>query len=200
MAKCLYCGKKGLFLSVSTNGLCNSCEPAVVLSITSLIRVLNDCIRLVDTSKNADVRLSRLRVLLNTAQELAKYEHLGIPTTRPLPSEYLLQYRNRYVPILVEYVDAAIEKIKKAGTQSSRQKKVNEALQEIKEAKTLLEDNMHSSFLNDLESNLKSLGGKQPVAGVQPVKLPTIKELGTDYTPLTEAVKLLQVLCLGLAT
>ena len=90
MAQCKMCERKGIFLSVSENGLCKSCESIVVMDIQQRVRIINDCIKLVNESKNMSTQLSRYDLLREHAQVLLNYEHKGIPTISPSPSQFLL--------------------------------------------------------------------------------------------------------------
>ena len=92
MAQCKMCGKKGFLLSVSVNGLCKSCDPIVVMDIQQRGRIINDCMNLIDKSKNIDTRLSRCELLIKHAKALLEYEHKEIPTLNPSPSQLLSNY------------------------------------------------------------------------------------------------------------
>ena len=92
MAQCKMCGRKGFLLSVSAIGLCKSCSPSVVMDIQQRVRIINDCMELIDTSKYMTTRLSRCNLLIEHAQALLEYEHKGIPTVNPSPSQLLSGY------------------------------------------------------------------------------------------------------------
>jgi len=83
MAQCKMCGRKGFFLSVSKDGLCKSCESIVVMDIQQRGRIINDCIKLVNESKNMNTQLSRYDLLKEHVQALLEYEHKRIPTISP---------------------------------------------------------------------------------------------------------------------
>lgn len=92
MAQCKMCGQKSLFLSVSENGLCKPCDSIVVMDIQQRGRIIQDCMRLINKSKNMKTRLSRCDLLIEHAQALLEYEHKGIPTVNPSPSQLLSEY------------------------------------------------------------------------------------------------------------
>jgi ssDNA-binding Zn-finger/Zn-ribbon topoisomerase 1 len=92
MAQCKMCGQKGFLLKVSANGLCKSCDPIVVMDVQQRGRIINDCMKLIDESKNIKTRLSRCDLLIEHAQALLEYEHKGIPTVNPSPSHLLSEY------------------------------------------------------------------------------------------------------------
>ena len=58
----------------------------VVMDVTQKGRLANDCMKLVDGSKNLDVQLTRYDFLMENLRALLVYEEKGIPTCSPLPS------------------------------------------------------------------------------------------------------------------
>ena len=89
MPKCKYCGKSGLFLSLSTNGLCGNCNSIVVIDIQNQARIYNDSISLIDKSENIDVVFTRIQLVKKILRDLLKYEEKEITTITPVPS-YLI--------------------------------------------------------------------------------------------------------------
>jgi hypothetical protein len=53
------------------------------------LRIINDSVKIVQTSDNAETVLSRFDLIMEHARELYKYEQKGITTINPPPSEYL---------------------------------------------------------------------------------------------------------------
>jgi hypothetical protein len=78
MGQCKLCGRKGLFLSLSRNGLCNGCEEFFVLDLKNRVRIIDDCVRLITTSKNIDTRLKRCDLLEEQYKVLLEYQEKGI--------------------------------------------------------------------------------------------------------------------------
>ena len=88
MAKCVKCGKKGLFLKINESGLCESCETA--LKYTSQIEKLQkekqevenlltpemkDCIKLKKTINEYTNSISDLKLQMqNLKDEISKFE------------------------------------------------------------------------------------------------------------------------------
>lgn len=144
MAQCKMCGQKGFFLSVSADGLCKSCAPIVVMDVEQRGRIINDCMELVDKSKKMDTRLHRCDLLLEHAQALLEYEHKGIPTVRPLPSQLLTEYTPLHDQIVLEGVTAEIEKAlakaELAATSRTSINEANKALLKIRDGKELLHE------------------------------------------------------------
>lgn len=156
MAQCKMCGRKGFFLSVSANGLCNSCEPIVVMDVQQRGRVINDCMKLVAESKNMKTRLSRCDLLVEHAQALLEYEHKGIPTVSPSPSQLLTEYTAMRDQIVLEGVTAEVEKaLAKAEIAATPRTSINEAnkaLLKIREDKQELRD---QAKLDQLEARVR---------------------------------------------
>jgi len=92
MAKCKYCGRSGLFLKITSKGLCNSCNPIVTMDIMRSINILNDSLKIVEASKKLDTKLSRCDLIIKITSAMIKYEECGIPTFDPLPSVLLKKY------------------------------------------------------------------------------------------------------------
>lgn len=157
MAECKLCGKKGIFLSLSNNGLCKGCDPIVVLEVTQKARIIQDCLRIIDESKKMETRLSRCDLLLDHAKQLLKYEIKEIDTFDPSPSQLLKEYTPMRDQIVVEGVDDEINKhITKAEISSTVRTKITnaeKALLSIEQGKKLIKD---LSKLKSLETKVKS--------------------------------------------
>lgn len=90
MARCKICGKKGLFLFLSENGLCSNCEKFFINDISNSTRIINDCIKIIDTSKNFDTRLSRCNILQRELTKLLEYQKKDINLTKFISSNISL--------------------------------------------------------------------------------------------------------------
>jgi hypothetical protein len=86
MAKCNYCQKKGFFLGVDKNKLCNKCSPFVVSDIENRGRIVLESLKLAQTGKTFSTRISRINVLISNLDVLLTYEVKEIPTISPIPS------------------------------------------------------------------------------------------------------------------
>ena len=86
MAKCNYCLKKGFFLSVDKNNLCNECSPSVLSQIENRARIVSESLKLAQTGKTFSTRISRIDVLIDNLDKLQAYEAKNIPTITPTPS------------------------------------------------------------------------------------------------------------------
>lgn len=158
MAKCKYCGRSGLFLSVSREGLCRSCQPIVVMDVKQRGRIINDSMRLIEESKKLDTQISRCDLLLEHATELAEYEKRGIPSIKPPPSALLQGYRQIRDELILAGLDAAIQTAQaKADIATTTKSKINhlsKALLKVREYKTKSSD---PTALHVLETELVSL-------------------------------------------
>lgn len=144
MGQCKYCGKKGFFLSLSSNGLCKNCNPIIVSRITGSARIIQDCLTLVENSKKLDVRLGRRKLLLEHAELLLEFEKKNINTIEPLPSELIDQYTPLHDKIIVEVTETDLTNIlikaEKARTEKTRMKYVNNAISKLKSAKKIIDN------------------------------------------------------------
>lgn len=109
MANCKNCLRSGLFLSVDHNGLCGSCSPLVIMDITQKGRLISDCMKLVDESKNLDVQITRYDFLMENLRALLVYEKKGIPTISPLPSFLHQQYAGKRDKLVLDHLASAFE-------------------------------------------------------------------------------------------
>ncbi len=166
MAKCKNCEKSGLFLSVTENGLCRSCDPIVVIEVQQRLRIINDSRRIVDESKKLETRVGRCDLIIEFAQELYQYEEKGIPTIDPPPSAFVRVYSEKKDEIIVETLEAEAKRAKEKAvlTSSLSTKKgyLTKALLKVREYRekypnipdlARLEDNltqdMHRAELDD---------------------------------------------------
>ena len=72
MGKCVCCNKKGLFLRVDSRGLCRDCAPKLYLLEMNEIRIFNDCIKLINTSKNRETIGKRIILALEKLDNVTK--------------------------------------------------------------------------------------------------------------------------------
>lgn len=86
MAKCKWCGKSGLFLSISKNGLCNICEIIVVSEVVQYQRLINESTVIIQQSSNTDTIVSRFDFIVDKLNSLSRFEKKEIPTIIPPPS------------------------------------------------------------------------------------------------------------------
>ena len=156
MSQCKRCGKKGFFLSLHPNGLCNECNTIVVLDVYERTRCIEACMKVIDKSKNVNTRLSRCDVVLEHAEALLEYEQKGIPTIDPYPSSLIVEVRKNRDEIIIESVNAKVEKaltkVELSTSPKTSRTAANKALLEIREGRNELKD---ASLLDSLEKRIK---------------------------------------------
>lgn len=111
MPKCKYCDRSGWFLALTQIGLCSSCDPMIRLDTSQRGRILIDCLKLVEESKNLEVKISRYDLLIECAQALERYERHGIPTFDPPPSKILERYRGKKDKLILTFLSEELEKL-----------------------------------------------------------------------------------------
>lgn len=128
MAQCLNCGRSGLFLSVSVNGLCKNCDPIVGLDVRQRARIITESAKLIGQSTKLDTQLSRCDLFLQHAKALLLYERKGIPTVNPLPSSLIEQYQKKRNTLLCEGLERIVnEAIAKANLSPNIKTKIGHA-------------------------------------------------------------------------
>jgi hypothetical protein len=161
MSQCKWCGSNGWFLKLSANGLCKSCDPSVIATIKSHLRVINDCARVIEESENLKTRLSNCDILLEKARSLLNYENKDIPTIDPLPSHYIHEYTEMRNKIILDDIEQTVAKVltktKGATTPQSKHREVNRALLKIQESKQELPDKIFVDELEALEVRVKKM-------------------------------------------
>ena len=106
MAECKRCGARGLFLYVSSAGICGSCEAELNIVVPNLMRIIKDSAELVNKSKNWKTRLSRCDLGIEKAEELMPLEDKGILTASPSIAQILQDFKDSRE----EVIRSAIEK------------------------------------------------------------------------------------------
>lgn len=109
------------------------------MDIDERLRVINDCIELVNESENVKTRLSSYDLLIEHARALLEYEVRGIPTIKPHPSHFVMEHNARRDQIVLEGVTQEVEKMlaeaKAATTFRKSITEANKALAKIKEGR-----------------------------------------------------------------
>ncbi|WP_249871794.1 hypothetical protein [Oceanobacillus saliphilus] len=154
VAQCKYCSKKGFFLKVSNAGLCNNCHGPVVMSLESIVRVLNDSINLINTSKNFNTKIGRVDLAIEKCDDLInEFWSRGITVFEPNPHDAkakLLKEKEEMIEQeIYVLVEKHIEKAKRAKTVKTKMSNADKALDE------LLKFNQEFSYENkDLENSI----------------------------------------------
>ena len=61
MAQCKWCGRKGVFLSITKIGLCKTCESIIVTKVRRYGRMIRYYENIVDNSNKVDERVKNCR-------------------------------------------------------------------------------------------------------------------------------------------
>ena len=166
MAECKYCGRTGIFLAVTKNGLCGNCDPIVAMDVLQRGRIINDSMKLVKSSKKLDIKLSRSDLLIQHASALLKYEERGIPTLKPLPSVLAKEYQAQRDPMIFNFLTSEFESLKaNLNVTASVKSKVNslsKLLLKIREYKALVSK---ANILDALEGEVTDLVHKTQLSG-----------------------------------
>jgi hypothetical protein len=166
MATCLWCNKAGFFLRVSKEGLCSNCMPIITMDVQQRARIIMESFKIATKTKSFKTRLSRCELILEHARELKKYESAGIKTIDPCPSRIIEEYQSTRDEIIIENLDAEIDKaVSKSELTSSSKTAVNSinaSLLKIREAKGLLND---PDKVADREERMKKLAHKIQLNG-----------------------------------
>lgn len=166
MATCLWCNKAGFFLRVDKNGLCGNCMSFVLMDVEQRARIIKESFNLLTKSKTFKTRLHRCELILEHARELKKYESAGIKTVEPLPSRIIEEYQSTRDNLIIETLDADIEKAVAKSELASSPKiavnAINACLLKIRELRGLLND---PDKVATKEERLKKLAHKTQLNG-----------------------------------
>jgi hypothetical protein len=110
MSECKWCGRKGFFVGINEMGVCKNCAPGITMEAQSRLRVITESSKIVGTSKKYETINSRLDVVNSNAEELLKYEKVGIPITNPLPSILMQMVIDDKDECTIKEIESQIEK------------------------------------------------------------------------------------------
>jgi len=160
MGQCIWCGRKGIFVSVDRNNLCRNCQPAIYLDIQQRGRIVEESQKLIEKSENFKTRIHRIGVILEHAQALTQYEEKGVSTITPPPSECEKHYIDLKNELTYENITSEIEKImnkaKIALSAKTKMTEANKAVLKIIERKKELQDEDKIDNLNKKEKDIKN--------------------------------------------
>jgi hypothetical protein len=162
MAQCKWCNKSGWLVSVSSQGLCKDCSPAVNDSIQSVKRVISQSIELLNNSKNLETKLSRMDVVLSSLQELTKYEDHGIQTLQPTAKALIAQYTPLRDQLILEGLrneyESAVKKAEVANTIKTKVNLISKVLLELRDFKSKANDsNLLTILENEISANIQKI-------------------------------------------
>lgn len=112
MPECKWCGKKSIFLSINSDGLCSTCANSISFDVKQNLKIISDSLNLIKNSKNIDTKLSRCDLIMEKARSLKKYENKNIKTIDPSPSVLIEQIYNLKDQIIFEQINNMINELK----------------------------------------------------------------------------------------
>jgi len=159
MATCKWCGKSGLFLKVTSNGLCKTCDFVIVSETIQKINLINESTEIIGKSSNTDTILSRFDFIVETLNSLHKYELKGITTLKIPPSESLkIMNSNERDNHIVHGLEKELEKLKMdlpvLKTKNGRINKIQKFNVRVQEFKIKL---INKNELNEVEKSIEEL-------------------------------------------
>ena len=163
MATCKWCGKSGLFLPLTENGLCKPCDVIIVTELIYATQHINESIDLIKQSSNTDTIVSRFDYIVKLLNSLLKYEKKGITTINPPPSEAIKSYSPAKRDIHIVYgLEKELEKLKLVvvdlKTNSGKVNRVKKFSARCEEYKKQL---LNPAELTEIEEETEQLLGEQ---------------------------------------
>jgi len=158
MAQCIWCERKGLFLSVDRNKLCRNCQATIYFDFQQRLRIIQDSQKIIEKSKNFKTRIGRIDTLLEHVQALKKYEDKNITTLEPKPSEVektFFKIRGELIfENIMEEIDNIINKAKLGLTPKTKMNEANKALIKINERRREIQE---EDKINVIEEKYKEI-------------------------------------------
>ncbi len=158
MAICKLCGVKGFFLKLSSEGLCQRCSIVCSSTVADSVRIINDSLGIIKSSKNLDTILSRIDLVRDRATLMLPYEEKDIATMTPLPSLIISESYNLEIKAIEKYMEntsaEAMLKSKAAKTTKTKIAPLVKALVKIKERERHV---LSSQFINNYAKPIEEL-------------------------------------------
>lgn len=144
MATCKFCGKTGIFHTVTKNGMCPNCEVFVDNDLRNRTRIFTESKDIINKSENPDVVISRLDVVKDCLTHIIMYEQKGIGFFQPSPSQMLIDIENDRDNIISDCFERSYKtlKIKLLNLKSSSaiSNNISKFVQKIDETLPLLQN------------------------------------------------------------
>jgi len=160
MPQCIWCEKKGIFLSVDSNKLCRNCQGIIYFDFQQRFRIIRDSQKLIEKSKNFSTRISRIDTLLEHVQALKKYEEKNITTLSPPPSEvernYLGVRGDLIFENIIEEIDKIMNKARLGLTHKTKAGEANKALVKINERRKEIQEEDKLKEIEEREKEIKT--------------------------------------------
>lgn len=113
MSKCKICKRGGLFFKTNKEGLCPQCTKLLLHSLKREKQIFDESMKLINTSKKIDTKMSRIDLIEEQANRLSVYEKKGINTVSPKPSKILRELPSFRDQIIVKHYKKDLKELKK---------------------------------------------------------------------------------------
>ena len=159
MATCKWCGKSGIFLKLSNNGLCNTCDLVIISEISQKVQHINESTELINKSSNTETIVSRFDYIVSLLESLQKYEAKGITTLKTPPSKSLkimspAERDNHIVYGLEKELEKLKSELIELKTERGRVNRINKFYTRCQEFKNEM---MNPATLIEVESGIEHL-------------------------------------------
>lgn len=85
MTVCHLCNTSGRFLRTNSQGLCQACERTWAKEVKKYGRTIDESMKIIQTSRTLNERLSHIRIAMRSCQKLYAYEQRNVETITPPP-------------------------------------------------------------------------------------------------------------------
>lgn len=156
MAECKWCGKKGIFVKVNSDGLCEICANSIYLDIKQNIKIIQESLDIIDKSKNIDTIISRYNLIIERAISLKKYEEKEIKTISPKPSELIEKIKRIKENLIIDNFKNSLKEIEeKDEILLPVKNKINEAKKLLEKLYEFKKELTNLDIIKDIETKIK---------------------------------------------
>lgn len=111
--RCKACDRSALFLAITDEGLCSSCEITVWPELKKRTTIINEYIVTLKTSRDTASKLKKIKSIIEHAQALAQFEEIGF-TFAPSASSLLSKFTLLRNDTELEALEHAFEALRKS--------------------------------------------------------------------------------------
>jgi hypothetical protein len=160
MGQCVWCGSKGIFLSVDKNKLCSKCQSFIYFDIQQRLRIIEESQEIIKKTENFKTLLHRIETILEHIQALKAYEDKDISTVIPKPSDYekvLLQQKEELInENIMQEIGKIMNKARLGLTAKSKINEANKAILLITERSNELKDREKIDNMSNKEKEIRN--------------------------------------------
>ncbi len=119
MTVCHLCNTSGRYLRTNSQGLCQACERTWAKEVKKYGRTIDETMKIIQTSRTLNVRLSHIRIAMRSCRKLHAYEQRNVETITP-PPRMMMQRLDR---IQTEIIQSFVrDELAKASARSQKAK------------------------------------------------------------------------------